>query len=358
MKITSIETLLLRTGSIFVRVRTDQAVDGIGECSPMNPQVLAHFVDTVLSPLVVGEDPRNIDRLWHKMFFATYKLGVQGIQPEAIAGIDIALWDLLGKVTGLPICILLGGRHRERVTMYKSIGGGAKLTPKEMGARVEQALEQGFRAVKIRMDWGAARRDADPEKDWEMARLARKLCGDGFPLMFDANNGYSVATAVRQGRRLESIDVLHFEEPVAQYDYPGIAQVSDALDLPISAGEHEYTRWQFQDLIERARVDIIQPDVVKCAGLTEMRRISVLGSVHDKHIVPHQTQPTIGTAANLHLVAAQHGCNRPQEFTGPRPELEDLFVEPLAFEDGTIRVPERPGLGLELDERKLKSALA
>jgi L-alanine-DL-glutamate epimerase-like enolase superfamily enzyme len=354
MKITDVKTTLLKTGSIFVQVLTDEGITGIGECSPMHGPVLAHFVDTALKPLVVGEDPREIDRLWHKMLFRTYKLGVQGVQPEAIAGIDIALWDILGKTAGIPVYLLLGGCYRDQVKMYASIGGGADMTPEQMAAKVEQALAKGFRAIKIRMDWGAARRDSDPEKDWRMFQLCKRLTGDEIPLSFDANNGYTVPTAIRQGRRFESLGIWHYEEPVAQYDYAGIAQVADALDVPISAGEHEYTRWQFRDLIAQARVDILQPDVVKCGGITEMKKIAVLAETFNKEFVPHQTQPTIGTAANLHVIAALHGCERPQEFTGQRPELDALFAEPLLFEDGCIVLPDRPGLGLELNEAKLR----
>ena len=134
----------------------------------MNIEVLAHFVNTALRPLLVGEDPLEIDILWNKMLFSTYKLGPHGIQPGAMAGIDIALWDILGKVTGLPICTLLGGCYRDRIMMYCSIGGGAPLTPDEMVRKVDDALNAGFRAIKIRMDWGPHRRDYDPAKDMAM----------------------------------------------------------------------------------------------------------------------------------------------------------------------------------------------
>jgi L-alanine-DL-glutamate epimerase-like enolase superfamily enzyme len=358
VKITDVKTSVLKTRSIFVQVLTDEGITGIGECSPMNAAVIAHFVDTALKPLVVGENPLEIDRLWHKMLFRTYKLGVQGVQPEAMAGIDIALWDILGKAAGLPISVLLGGRCREKVMMYASIGGGGADTPAQMARKVESALERGFKAIKIRMDWGAARQDVDPAKDWEMFRECKKLCGDTIPLSFDPNNGYSVPTAIQQGRRFESLGIWHYEEPVAQYDYAGIAQVADALDVPVSAGEHEYTRWQFRDLIHQARVDIIQPDVVKCGGITEMKKIAILGETYSKHFVPHQTQPTIGTAANLHCISALHWATRPQEFTGQRPELDALFKEPLVFEDGCLHVPNKPGLGLELNESKLKDMAA
>ena len=352
MKITDVKASPMRP--VLVRVYTDEGVMGIGECSPMNANVNAHFVNTALKPLLMGENPLEIGKLWSKMTFRTYKLGVQGVQPEAIAGVDIALWDILGKVTGLPICILLGGCYREKVLMYASIGGGSSMTPGEMAKRVESYLDKGFKAIKIRMDWGVARRDADPAKDLEMFRQVKAITGDDIPLSFDANNGYSISTAIQQGRKFEELGIYHYEEPVAQYDYAGIAEVADALDVPVSAGEHEYTRWQFRDLIEQAKVDIIQPDVVKCAGISEMYKIAVLGSVYNKHFVPHQTQPTIGTAANVHVCAALAHANRPQEYTGQDPRLDALFKEPLIFEDGYIHVPQKPGLGLELDEKKLR----
>ena len=352
MRITDVRALATRPA--LVQVYTDQGVVGIGESSPMNPSVTAHFVSTALKPLLIGENPLEIDKLWNKMTFSTYKLGLQGAQPEAIAGVDIALWDILGKVTGLPIFMLLGGCYREKVLMYASIGGGASLAPSEMAKRVEGRLDQGFKAIKIRMDWKVSRRDVDPAKDLEMFRLVKALTGDDIPLSFDANNGYSVSAAIQQGRRFEELGIYHYEEPVAQYDYAGIAAVAGALDVPVSAGEHEYTRWQFRDLIEQAKVDIIQPDVVKCGGISEMYKIAVLGSVHNKDLVPHQTQPTIGTAANLHICASQINATRPQEYTGQNPELDDFFVEPLIFEDGYIHVPQKPGLGLELNEEKVR----
>jgi len=355
MKITQVKATPLKTRSVIVQVFTDEGIDGVGECSPMNIEVLAHFVNKALAPLVVGEDPLEIDKLWSKMMFSTYKLGPHGVQPEAIAGVDIALWDILGKATGLPICTLLGGSYRDKVMMYASIGGGAALLPDEMVRKVDDALSQGFRAIKVHMDWGPHRRDTDPAKDLSIFKAVRRLVGDDIPLSFDANNGYSVSTAIAQGRRFEELGIFHFEEPVAQYDYAGISQVAQALDVPVSAGEHEYTRWQFRDLIARANPDILQPDVVKCGGLTEMRKIAVLCETHSKDLVPHQTQPTIGTAASLHLCSTIQTCTRPHEYTGPRPELDALFEEPLDFTDGYITLPKRPGLGLVVIPSRLEA---
>ena len=356
MRITDVKTTIALGRSIFVQVYTDEGLVGLGECSPMNAPVLAHFVDTVLKPLVVGQDPLDVDRLWSLMFFRPYKLGVMGVHPEALSGVDIALWDIRGKATGQPIWKLLGGCHRERVQMYCSIGGGSGMTVGQMAGKVEAALKVGFRAIKIRMDWGPYRKDADPEKDYQMFKACKELTGESIPLSFDANNGYSPSTAIRQGRRFEALGIYHYEEPVPQHDYAGIAQVADALDVPVAHGEHEYTRWQFRDLILQGKVDLIQPDVVKCAGISEMVRIAVLGDTFDRGFLPHQTQPTVGTAASLHVVASLVNASRPQEYTGQNPRLDDLFREPLVFQGGYITVPTKPGLGLEIDEAKLKAA--
>ncbi|NQW18865.1 MAG: mandelate racemase/muconate lactonizing enzyme family protein [Chloroflexi bacterium] len=357
MKITDVKAYPLKTRTALVRIFTDEGIEGVGECSPMNIEIMAHFVETALKPLLLGKDPLDIEQLWNEMYIRTYKLGVQGTQPSCIAGVDIALWDIKGKVTGMPIYKLMGGAARTTFTMYKSIGGGMHMTPDEMLDQVKTAHDQGFKAVKIRMDYGPFNQDVDLDKDFEMFRVCREFLPDETPLSFDANNGYSVNGAIKQGRRFEELGIYHFEEPVAQYNYEGIRQVADALDVPVSAGEHEYTRWQFRDLILQARPDILQPDIVKCAGITEMKRIATLAETFDMQLLPHQTQPSIGNAASLHVVSTLPQSTRPHEYTGPRPDLDDLFDDPWEFIDGQITIPDRPGLGLTLNEDALEAAI-
>jgi len=164
MKITGVEATPLKTRSVIVQISTEEGISGIGECTPMNLEALAHFVNTALQSLLIGEDPLGVDKLWNAMLFRAYKLGPHGVQPGAMAGVDIALWDILGKFTGLPIYTLLGGSYRDRIKMYCSIGGGAPMTPDEMVSKVDDALNAGFRAIKIRMDWGPHRRDSNPAK--------------------------------------------------------------------------------------------------------------------------------------------------------------------------------------------------
>jgi L-alanine-DL-glutamate epimerase-like enolase superfamily enzyme len=229
-----------------------------------------------------------------------------------------------------------------------------------MARRAAEAVERGLTMVKMRMDWTARRTDVNPAHDWAVLAETRKAIGDRTELGFDVNNGFSVPMAIRFGRRAqEELNLIHYEEPVAQYDYSGLAQVVAALDVPVAAGEHEYTRWQFRDLIVQANVDILQPDIVKCAGLTEGIKIAALASTYNRMLVPHMTQPTIGTAANLHYTACFARDERAQEYNiSSTRELLDRAIRPsLVQKGGYLAVPEGPGLGIEVDEdilRKLR----
>ena len=362
LKITAVEAHRLQTNSLFVLVRTNEGITGLGEVSPMNTRVLASIVQHSLAPIVVGKNPLDVGRIWDEMLHATYKLGTMGAQPEAMAGIDIALWDILGKTAGLPIWQLLGGRRKDRVRLYASIGNGAQNTVADQVKKAVDAASQGYTAVKMRMEWSSRAADVNPAKDWELVSTVRKELGDKLDLYYDANNGLSVSTAIRLGRRFQDeLNVIHYEEPVAQHDYAGYAEICAALDMPVAAGEHEYTLWQFRDLIERAKVDIVQPDLVKCAGLTEAVRIAHLAQAHGKILVPHQTQQTIGHTVNVHYLAAFDHSSRAQEYSWV-PEraakLWTLFKQDLSPKAGYATVPDGPGLGLELDESAMKAQLA
>ncbi len=362
LKITAVEAHRLQTNSLFVLVRTNEGVTGLGEVSPMNTRVLASILQHSLAPIAVGKNPLDVGRIWDEMLHATYKLGTMGAQPEAMAGIDIALWDILGKTAGLPIWQLLGGKRKDRVRLYASIGNGAQNTVGDQVKKAVDAASQGYTAVKMRMEWSSRAADVNPAKDWELVSTVRKELGDKLDLYYDANNGLSVSTAIRLGRRFQDeLNVIHYEEPVAQHDYAGYAEICAALDMPVAAGEHEYTLWQFRDLIERAKVDIVQPDLVKCAGLTEAVRIAHLAQAHGKILVPHQTQQTIGHTINVHYLAAFDHSSRAQEYSWV-PEraakLWTLFKQDLSPKGGYATVPDGPGLGLELDEAAMKAQLA
>jgi L-alanine-DL-glutamate epimerase-like enolase superfamily enzyme len=362
LKVIAVETYRLQTNSLFVLVRTNEGITGLGEVSPMNTRVLEAVVRHSLAPLVVGKSPLDVGRIWDEMLHATYKLGTAGSQPEAMAGIDIALWDILGKTAGLPIYQLLGGKRKDKIRLYASIGNGAQNPIADQVKKAVAAVVQGYTAVKMRMEWSSRATDVNPFKDWELLSRVRKEIGDQVDLYYDANNGLSVATAIRLGRRFQDeLNVLHYEEPIAQHDYAGYAEVCAALDMAVAAGEHEYTVWQFRDLIERARVDVVQPDLVKAAGLTECVRIAHLAQAHGKVLVPHQTQQTIGHTANVHYLAAFDNSAHAQEYSwvpDRAAQLWKLFRLDLSPKGGYATLPDGPGLGLELDEAAMQALVA
>jgi len=354
LKITRVEGVLVapnhRRPMAIVRVYTDEGLTGIGECSPMNAPVLLSFVEHGLSPLVVGENPMDTERLWQKMLLKTYKLGPMGAQIEAMAGIDIALWDIKGKALGVPVYQLLGGAVRKEIRMYASFGRVP--SPKDDAKQAAEHVAMGYDALKIHSatQWMY---DVGYDATLESVKEIRAAVGYDIDFMVDVNNAYTVHHALAIGRKLEEHAIFHFEEPIAAYDYEGYAQLTTSLDIPLSAGEQEYTRWQHRDLITKGKIDILQPDIVK-TGITEMKKIVDLASTFNRPVTLHNVQPTIGTAATLHVAASTPGCIYSQEYgIGPHPAREYLLKDPLVVERGRMRVPEKPGLGIEIDEKGL-----
>jgi len=351
MKVTEVESIVLMGRYHFVRIRTDEGIDGVGEVSPMNAAVTHTMVEKALAPLVVGKDPFDIEHIWHQMFHRPYKLGPTGAQLEAMAGIDIALWDVIGKASGQPVYKLLGGAFRQDAEVYAS-SMRRDMSPQQEAERALSFKEQGYRAYKIHSatPWMY---DIGHDQTIDTVREMRKLVGDDFAILVDVNNAYLPHTAIKMARRLEEYGVWHFEEPVPAYDYTGLAAVADAVDIPIAAGEQEYQRWQFRDLILQGKVDILQADVIKCGGITEFKKIAALAATFDKPITVHNTQPTVGTLAHLHLWVSTPSCIYPQEYNiEPHPLRDDtpIWKEPVLPEKGRMRVPDRPGLGVELDD--------
>lgn len=351
MIITSISSIVLLDRFHLVKVHTDEGLVGVGEVSPMNAHVTHAVVENVLAPLLVGEDPTDIERLWRRLYTKPYKLGPMGAQLEAIAGIDIALWDLLGKIAGLPTYRLLGGRYRQGAKVYAS-SMTRSLSPQQEAERAVEYAEKGFHGYKLH---SATPWMHDDGFDQTIATVTavRELVGDDFPILVDVNNAYYEHTAIAIARELEQLGVWHFEEPLAAHDYDAYARLADAVDIPIAVGEQEYTTWQFRDLILRGRVDILQPDVIKCGGITEFRKIAVLADTFSKPITVHNTQQTVGTSAHAHLWVSTPSCVYPQEYNIERnPILDDtpIWTNPLLPVDGVITPHELPGLGIELDD--------
>src|SRR5580692_3914296 len=361
MKIEQIETFQIRwspndrpaQNSAWVRVRGSDGLFGIGEASPMLGGIASlGVIARDIAPSLVGRDPLDHAVLLDTALHRLIKLGPEGALSGALAALDIALWDIKGKLFGQPIYKLLGGAWRTALPFYASIGGNGERTVDEVLRVVEARMKNQPEAVKIRFDADRTKADVDIPGDIARAKAVRKLVGDAFPLAFDANNGYSVGGAIRVGRALEELGYWWFEEPVQHYHVKAMGEVAQRLDITVSAGEQTYTLSGLADLIA-AGVPMIQPDIVKMGGITGLQRCAALAHAHGVELVSHQTQPTIGHTANLHMVACQLHATKPAEWNDPSTRTHAVFENPPKPMDGLFHLPAGPGLGLVVNEAEL-----
>ena len=359
MKITTVECLILDGDYPFVWVQTDEGITGIGECFRRLPAVTKTLVDQILGPALVGKDPLDTQVRFRDMMRAGSAVEMGGTIFCAIAGLDIALWDIKGKAFGEPIYRLLGGKLRDAVPVYAS-SMRRDLTPIEEGRRAAGLVELGYSGYKLHSAVPGA---IDDPADRTIATVTevRAAVGDDIDILVDVNGAFSVHHAIEIGKALEDLGVFHFEEPRPAQDLEGLSQISDALTIPIASGEMIYTHHQYRDLILQGRVDIIQPDIVKVPGFTEFQRIEALASAFDIPITVHNTQPILSTVAHLHFCAASAMVPYSQEYNIEPITMRDewpILKEPLEVIDSHIAVPNGPGLGVELDDdmvRRLSS---
>lgn len=323
----------------FVRVETDEGLTGVSLAKPPD----AAFRDQIVARLL-GEDPLNYASNWYRMFTGWRKRIVKGDAIAAIGAIDIALWDLRGKIMNAPVYQVLGG-FRNRVPVYAA--GGYYAEGKgiaELGEELNSYVAAGYRAVKIKV--GGA-----PFKE-DVARVhgAREAIGPDIGLMVDANNAWNSHEALKFARAVEDCDLAWYEEPCWPDDLDGARRLCDALDMPVASGEVEYTRWGFRDLIERGAADIIQADPCYCGGLTEWVRIAALASAHHMYMAPHG-QHYLGA----HAVAAVDNGLIVESYLPLRP-WQDRFISGPELDNGDLVLTDAPGLGLEINFDALEQA--
>jgi L-alanine-DL-glutamate epimerase-like enolase superfamily enzyme len=371
VKITDVEAIVLRQAvvdegiadgsqdDLVVRIHTDEGITGIGEVdsSPELVQALvqapsSHAVAVSLRDVLIGEDPLDVERLWQKMYRGLIYFGRRGIAIHAISGLDIALWDIKGKALGKPVYELLGTPQRDRVRAYASML--MPDTPAEVTEAVTALVEQNFTAVKL--GWGPLGKN--PALDVELAAAAKAAGGDGVEIMIDAGLGYvaDAKTAIEVAREYERLGIYWLEEPFEPDEYEAYAELADTVDIRITAGEQDSTWWGFRELIDRAHVDVVQPDVTRCGGITETIRIAELAHSRGIATVPHAWKSGIIKAASLHCNAVMQDGIWQEYCVADTPIAKTLTVQRLPIEaDGCVAVPTAPGLGVDLDEDVLES---
>lgn len=340
----------------LVRIETDTGIVGWGEAkAPVAPRVAQTIIHDLLRELIVGADPRNVEVIWETLYASMRLRGHDsGFLIEAISGIDIALWDIIGKATGEPIHRLLGGAYRDRIKVYASGVPATKSARGEadharMLAAAQSAVDRGFLGLKMAIGSG-------PEADVASVRAVRELVGPRMAIFADAAGNYDVGRAVMVGRELETLGVGFLEAPLPHEFVDGYAEVARALAIPI-ANDVITTRYQVLDYLKRSALDIVQPDVCRSGGITELKRISVLTDAFGVGFTPHVS---IGSAvhfvASAHCAAAAPNLHQMEYWFGQNPLGDAILKEPaLGLVDGHLPVPQGPGLGIEIDEDIVRS---
>ncbi len=368
MKITDVQAIILRQlamdvskadgsqDALLIRIETDEGITGVGEVDSL-PSVIKAIVDAPAShanamglrSMLLGEDPLEIDRLWHKMYRGSIYYGRTGPAIHAMSGIDIALWDIKGKALGQPIHRLLGGSHRDDIRAYASTL--MPDTPEETGEVVAGLVERGFTAIKL--GWGPFGRDAN--LDVALVRAARQAAGDDIDLMFDIGMGWPNADhAIRQVRRFEEHRPYWVEEPLWPDETAGYRKLADAVETRIACGEEDTTHWGFARLMEETRVDVIQPDVTRAGGISELVKIAHQADLLGVTMVPHSWSTGIIKAASLHVIGAMPNATF-LEYCVQETALNQLLtVERFPVVDGKVALPQKPGLGVEIDDEVVK----
>ena len=356
MKITAVKTDVLRfapapnysdaihtfgadRGGVVLRIETDAGLTGWAYSSfGMNaggPKVVQSILEAELKPALLGQDPTLIRKLRADMWRATEYHGVQGVAHFAIGAVDIALWDIVGKAANMPVYKLLGAYHA-RMPVYNMCGwyydgdGDLSKYKKSLSA----AMEEGFRAVKIKTGRGSLAEDLD------RIRTAQQVCGKDVRVMVDANQGLRLNDAIRRGREYQAMGCFWYEEPLQPHEKDGYADLAAALDIRIATGENEYTKYAFLELLKKKAADVVQPDNRRAGGVTEWMEISALAEAHGVEIASHG-----GGTTNLHMLLAMPNAIYME--TGSI-RGDSTHVEKLRMVDGAVLPPEMPGMGSAL----------
>ncbi|XID91238.1 mandelate racemase/muconate lactonizing enzyme family protein [Paenibacillaceae bacterium WGS1546] len=368
MKITEVETILLsykykedevwtcpgwtslQRNAMLVRIWTDKGLYGIGEIGEATsiPLGVEKIVEERFKPMLIGQDPGQIEYLWKKMYVRTQHWGTSSLAVAIISGLETALWDLLGKKLDQPVYELLGGRVRDRIRVYAS--AGMSKTNEDLAREVAHYKELGYSAVKMRIG------NPDYKADVEAVRMAREAIGYEIDLMADAgmcyvDNAWDFNTVLKAVRELEPSKLYWLEEPFVANNMDDYVRLTSMTDIPIAAGEHFYTKYEFKDWIARRAVDIVQPDVTRSGGILECKKIAAVAEAYHMRCAPHIFTSGVSLMANFHFMMSTPNIQIMEYDRTPNPLRDELLIEPLEYEDGHVRLPRRlPGLGIDVTD--------
>jgi galactonate dehydratase len=361
MKITKIETFLAYAGRcnmLFIKVCTDEGIDGIGEATVEGKEATVEAVIKEYSRYLIGKNPMEIEKIWQSLYLGNFwKGGV--IQMSGISGIDQALWDIKGKALGVPVYELLGGPIRNKIRCYTHLKDTSN--PEELAKDAQFLVQKGWNAVKF-LSAGPSQNEAifkesDIMQAVEKIKILREKIGDGIDIMLDNHGRFSPYEAIKIGKLIEPYNPYFFEEPTPPEDLGSLLKVSRSLRIPIATGERLYSKWDFKNVLYKYAADIIQPDLCHAGGITEVKKIASLAEACNVKVAPHNPLGPVSTAACIQLDAAIPNflIQEVSQYDRWGASWVKYFVkQPLEVENSYIKLPTKPGLGVELNEDVIK----
>ena len=354
MKITDIKTFTVdcfRTNWVFVKVYTDEGIDGVGEATLEYKEKALWGAVEHIREAIVGKDPRNIEDIWHGVYRDAYWRG-GAVLMSALSAVEMALWDILGKSLNVPVYQLLGGKCRDKVRIY--INGwfaGAK-EPEEFGQKAKIAVERGVTAMK----WDPFGKNymdisnQDLDKALRCVAAVREAVGSAVDLLIEGHGRFNIPTGIKIARELEQFKPMFFEEPVPPDSLEALKAVRDKSPVAISAGERLYTRWDYRRFFDLMPADYIQPDISHAGGIMELKKISAEAESRYIPFAPHNPSGPVANAATLQLAACCNNFCILEIMNTDVTWRKDVTTEALKYEDGCIYIPDGPGLGIEINE--------
>lgn len=329
---------------VCVRVETDEGITGVGFTSRVNRFAVREYILRDLGPFVVGQDPLDTESIWYKVLRKFDHRTMIGVMASAMSALDIALWDVKGKALGQPVYRLLGG-YSQRVPVYATFGL-FRYSREELVAVAKERVAEGHDKIKMVVSRDGGKNLAE---DQARVEVVREAVGDGIQIMVDANQQLDLRKATELARRIEPCNITWFEEPVNHNDVHDMAALRTRTTIPIAAGQTQEMSWHFRHLIAGGAVDIVQPDVVNVGGFTEGLKVAHMAQVYDLSLATHGW-PHL----NMQLIAGVSNGWRVEFHDGPLKLGEAIFIDPPKPEGGWVTLPDKPGLGLELNEAALK----
>ncbi len=357
MKVTAIKTFVChayRTNWVFVKVMTDSGLYGVGEATLeyREPTVVQAIME--LERYLVGKDPHNIEAFWHDTCRDAYWRGGVVLM-SALAGVEMALWDIKGKDLGVPVYKLLGGKVRDSVKCYANGWFAGAKTPEEFAKKAKIAVENGFSGLKWD-PFGKAYLNIDPKSlndALDCVAAVKDAVGDKVHLIIEGHGRFNVPTAVRIGNALEKFGILWFEEPIPPDDKKGIAWVRSKIATPVSGGERLYSRFEYADYLRMECADFWQPDVSHAGGIMEVRKIASMAEAHYIPVCPHNPSGPVANAATLQLAACTPNFYLLETMSSDIPWRADVSTERVKFENSEMFIPDLPGLGIDINEEEI-----